>query len=712
VVIAVGGSLEAVVVNGLGESQIDVFLRPMQSAWIDDSGARFIGGAGGVVFRMLPGSDRWQRVPPSPIQPEPQSFGAMFHDGNQLWVGGGTVLTPPRDRGVLVTIRADVVNAAPLPRIEPPPPPTPVCPPGRANIAPTASMARRVNELLLDAIRRDLPQPGVHARNLFHISAAIYDAWAAYEPTATGYISLDKATGDAADRDEAIAYAGHRVLLHRYRNAIGGPVTLVCADDFLTLAGYDPTNVSTAGTSAAATGNRIGQAIIDAFANDGANEANNYADTTNYMPINPPMLVDGPGTTDVIDPDVFQELSLVNAVSQNGIPVPAGAQRYVGPNWANVTPFALPDDDDADGVRLATPTPPTFASAAMKDYVIELLTKSAELDHTDGATIDVAPSAIGNNELGTNNGTGYDTNPITGQPYATNVVPRGDFGRVLAEYWADGPKSETPPGHWNVVANEVSDELTGDLIPFATGAAVDRLSWDVHLYFALNGATHDAAITAWSVKRKFLASRPITIIRHMAELGQSSDPDGPSYDPNGLPIIEGVAELITDASSAPGERHNHLRRFIDQMAVRSWLGEPGSRANEVGGVGWLRAVDWVPYQRRNFVSPAFPGFVSGHSTFSRAAAEVLTAFTGSAYYPGGLGTFMANTNQYLVFEDGPSTAVQLQWATYYDAADQAGQSRLWGGIHIEPDDFVGRTLGHDGGLLAVTKARELFQRPE
>jgi hypothetical protein len=130
--------------------------------------------------------------------------------------------------------------------------------------------------------------------------------------------------------------------------------------------------------------------------------------------------------------------------------------------------------------------------------------------------------------------------------------------------------------------------------------------------------------------------------------------------------------------------------------------------HEVGGVTWIRALDWIPYQRRTFVTPAFPGFTSGHSTFSRAAAEVLAALTGSPFFPGGLGEFVAHRDAYLVFEDGPSVDVRLQWATYYDAADQAGQSRIYGGIHIQPDDFAGRKAGSLVGLDAVARARIYF----
>ena len=123
----------------------------------------------------------------------------------------------------------------------------------------------------------------------------------------------------------------------------------------------------------------------------------------------------------------------------------------------------------------------------------------------------------------------------------------------------------------------------------------------------------------------------------------------------------------------------------------------------------MRGVDWIPYQRRTFVTPAFPGFTSGHSTFSRAAAEALAGYTGTPYFPGGLHEWVAPAFGYLKFEAGPSTDVRLQWATYYDAADQSGQSRIWGGIHIFEDDWVGRINGSRVGQAAVARARELWR---
>jgi hypothetical protein len=50
----------------------------------------------------------------------------------------------------------------------------------------------------------------------------------------------------------------------------------------------------------------------------------------------------------------------------------------------------------------------------------------------------------------------------------------------------------------------------------------------------------------------------------------------------------------------------------------------------------------------------------------------------------------------------------LRWATYYDAADQAGISRIYGGIHIAADDFTGRRIGSRVGKAAWALAQRYF----
>jgi hypothetical protein len=371
-----------------------------------------------------------------------------------------------------------------------------------------------------------------------------------------------------------------------------------------------------------------------------------------------------------------------------------------------VTSFAIPPGG-AEGIPMDPGPPPAFGSDEYRDQAIDVIRLSSELDPADLTTLDISPGAMGDDALGTNDGDGYDVNPVTGEPYEPEVVQRADFGRVMAEFWADGPKSETPPGHWNVIANLVGDELGGDLRIGGTGPVVDRLEWDVKTYLALNGAVHDAAIAAWGLKGYYDSIRPISMIRYMGSLGQSSDPDGPSYDPNGLPLVDGLVEVITHDSAAPGGRHETLAGHEGEIAIHAWAGNPADPKTEAGGVTWIRAVEWVPYQLTTFVTPAFPGYISGHSTFSRAAAEVMTHMTGSAYFPGGVSGYTIKAGS-LLFEQGPSTDIELEWATYYDAADQAGRSRLWGGIHISADDLSGRVAGAACGIAAWTRAVGYF----
>jgi hypothetical protein len=240
------------------------------------------------------------------------------------------------------------------------------------------------------------------------------------------------------------------------------------------------------------------------------------------------------------------------------------------------------------------------------------------------------------------------------------------------------------------------------------GPELSHLEWDLKMYVALNGAMHDAAITAWGIKGYYDTMRPIGAIRYMAQKGQCSDPAAPRFNVDGLHLVPGMVELITPATTAPGQRHEELSGYEGEIACLSWPGAPAVPATQYSGVTWMLAGNWVSYQRPTFVTPPFPGYVSGHSTYSRAGAEILAQMTGSEYFPGGMGVFTCIQNQFLVFEDGPSQTFQFQWATYYDAADHSGQSRIYGGIHPDIDDFPGRVLGSQVGVRAFGKALDLF----
>jgi PAP2 superfamily len=563
------------------------------------------------------------------------------------------------------------------------------------------SVARVWDETILSLIRQVVPAPTVHARNLFHMSAAMWDAWAAYDSTADGYFVTEKLEADDvnAARETAISYAAYRILLWRYVTVSDLPAAQAQLDEVMASMCYRTDYVSAAGNSPAALGNRIAATVIEFGGDDGAHEDERYANAS-YMPANDPLVVAESGTT-MRDPNAWQPLSLGKQLSQNGLPIPGKIQTFIGSHWGSVTPFAL--EPSSNGVPIDPGPPPRLGDvetdAAFKQAALDVLRYSSELDPTDGVVVDIGPASFGDSSLGTNDGDGYEVNPITGAPYEPNPTLRADYVRSIAEYWADGPTSETPPGHWNLLANEVADAPGFERRFRGEGPEVDSLQWDVTTYFALNGALHDAAIAAWGLKAHYDSVRPISMIRYLGGNGQSTDPNGPAYDPDGLPLEPGLVEVITQESSAPGERHADLAEHIGEIAVRSWRGSPAHPETETSGVDWILAVDWVPYQRPTFVTPAFAGYISGHSTFSRAGAVVLSSITGSPYFPGGLHESTTPRGT-LLHEEGPTVDVRLQSATYFDAADQAGISRLYGGIHIPADDVTGRIVGATCGTQA------------
>jgi hypothetical protein len=476
--------------------------------------------------------------------------------------------------------------------------------------------------------------------------------------------------------------------------------------------GYDTNNVSRDLSTPAGVGNSVYDAVSLWFSNDGSRQTNGtptapYPDYPagqgGYVYSNDPLPAGLAGIV-VNDVNHWQRLQIVNAVDQNGFPQ-GPIQNYLGAQWLGVRAYALSRIDPT--LPWIDPGPPpyfgTATHAQFRDEVVACIQAGSELTPDDGVTMDASPGVYGNNSLDGIDGHGHGNNPVTGQPYPPNVVKRGDYARTSAEFWADGPTSETPPGHWNVLANGVADNpLTVKKIG-GTGPAVDDLEWDVKVYFAVNAAVHEAGCAAWSLKRYYDGWRPLSAIRYMGSLGQSSDSSKASYHSNGLPLIPNLIELVTPATAAPGGKHEGLD--VGKIALLGWPGQPEDPVNVHQGVIWEHADAWIPYQRTNFVTPAFPGFISGHSTFSRAAAEVLASITGSPYFPGGLGTYTVTK---LGFEQGPSAAVQFQWASYYDAADQAGLSRIWGGIHPPVDNIWGRRVGSMAGKGVWEVARKYF----
>ena len=214
-----------------------------------------------------------------------------------------------------------------------------------------------------------------------------------------------------------------------------------------------------------------------------------------------------------------------------------------------------------------------------------------------------------------------------------------DAQKVTAEYWADGPGTAFPPGHM-VTFGEALSRMRSD-----------TLDQDVKLFFALGNGVMDAGIAAWN--QKYLPSnntvRPITAIRE---------------------------------------------RYKNQL-INSWLG-PGK------GYGQVLGQNWIPYQATSVVTPPFPEYVSGHSTFTAAGRTILALFYGTDNFNAKV-TIPAGSSS---FESGtPRKPVVLSWKTLTDAADQAGMSRRYGGIHFQTGDMDGRALGKVVGYDDWNKAQ-------
>ncbi|MBA2354779.1 MAG: vanadium-dependent haloperoxidase [Acidobacteria bacterium] len=175
------------------------------------------------------------------------------------------------------------------------------------------------------------------------------------------------------------------------------------------------------------------------------------------------------------------------------------------------------------------------------------------------------------------------------------------------------------------------------------------LDEDVKMFFALGNAVLDASIAVWDCKRLYDYARPVTAIRFLY---------------GGQPVRAwGGPRLGT--------------RIIDGEQFRSYI-----------------------------PTPPFAEYVSGHSAFSAASAEVLAAFTGSDL----LGLSVTFPPGSSMIEPGltPAAPVTLTWRTFSAAADEAGMSRRMGGIHFESGDLAARVLGRQVGSLVWKASRQYF----
>lgn len=177
---------------------------------------------------------------------------------------------------------------------------------------------------------------------------------------------------------------------------------------------------------------------------------------------------------------------------------------------------------------------------------------------------------------------------------------------------------------------------------------------DIKLFFAVATVAFDAFIAAWETKRYYDTSRPWTLIRHY---------------------------------------------YKDQM-VRGWAGSGK-------GVAMIPGTQWHPYSPLSFITPPFPGYVSGHSTVSAASAKMLELFTGSdnfgateTRHPGELTEPGISCDIKQAMDGKPATTgitgegvIVLALPTFTATAEMAGISRVLGGYHIQADNIEGLKMG-------------------
>ena len=305
------------------------------------------------------------------------------------------------------------------------------------------------DEVALQAIRDTHPGPPIVARMLAVTHTCMYDAWAAYDSTAKGTMlagTLRQPLDERtlANKKKAISFAAYRALLDLF------PTEQAKFDLTMGQLGYDPTDHSTDTHSPSGVGNVACQAVLDFRHHDGSNQLGDlasgaYADYTNYVPVNDPDHIN--------DPNRWQPLRVSNG--HGGFVT----QKYIAPHWGKVVPFALKSPNQF------FPKDPNFYPAQAYDY------------------IEQAKQVL---------------------EYSANLTERE---KVIAEYWADGPSSELPPGHWALFAQ------------FVSGRDHHTLDQDVKVFFALTNAVLDASVSSWYVKRVFDYIRPVSAI-HFLFAGQ------------------------------------------------------------------------------------------------------------------------------------------------------------------------------------------------
>jgi membrane-associated phospholipid phosphatase len=437
------------------------------------------------------------------------------------------------------------------------------------------SVALRWNSELLAAVRAVRSTPVVTARALAIVHTCMYDAWAAYDARAVGTVF---GSGLRRPPEERTLAAKEVAVSFAAFTALVDliPSQRPLFERAMEEIGLDSSDETTDPTTPAGVGHTACTAVLEWRHHDGSNQLGDMTGGAPYSDYTDYLPLNSP--TILIDPNRWQPL-----VTPAGTP-----QAFLAPHWRYVTPFALAR---ADQFR---PRPPAMYPSA--EYF-----EQAEAIRLFSASLD-------------------------------------DRKKVIAEYWSDGPGTETPPGHWNLLAQFVSRRDHHDL------------DADVKMFFVLGNALLDVSVAVWDCKAEFDSVRPVSAVRFL------------------------YAGQLIEAWGGPGRG----RQMIPGDNFQSYI-----------------------------ATPPFAEYTSGHSAFSAASATVLRLVTGSPYF-GATYTFSAGTS---TIEPGitPARDIVLSWRTFDDAADQAGLSRRYGGIHFRQGDLESRHMGRSIGLLVWQRASAFFR---
>ncbi|HJS73343.1 MAG TPA: phosphoesterase, partial [Vicinamibacteria bacterium] len=245
----------------------------------------------------------------------------------------------------------------------------------------------RWNNALLQAVRNVRSNPVVTARALAVVHTAMYDAWAAYDREAIGTRTGDSLRRPRSERTPENKRVAVSYAAYRALADLFPTETAALFDPLLLDLGLDPADTSTDAATPAGVGNAAAAAVIAFRHADGSNQLGDINGGAPYSDYTGCEPVNTPASHN--DPNRWQPLA-----------TPTGPQVFLAPHWEKVIPFAL---KSASEVRPGPPAKyPGFRYRAQAKALVRL---SAGLS---------------------------------------------DREKMIAEYWADGPATETPPGHWNL----------------------------------------------------------------------------------------------------------------------------------------------------------------------------------------------------------------------------------------------------------------------